>query len=165
MIAGMTAASIVRLINAAEYEIGLTDVRYNQIASSIFFSENKLDTFQSKLLGGIINNINTGFVGVLLCYVLSATGRDKFAIKGMGIGAFSWLMVNGVFTKFVAGIKSKKPLAPILSLFDHVFAGLIGSTIIVKLGADKLFPDTNKESDKRLPLVATGSDSEQKSSL
>ncbi len=162
MVAGMAAASVARLINVAEYEKGLTDVRYNQIASSIFFPEYKLNTTQSKLLGGIINNINVGVVGTIICYVLSATGRDKATLKGMGVGAFTWIMVQGVFSKFVVGIKSRKPLAPILSLVDHLVYGAISSTIITKLGAEKLFPDNKNAPDEMLPLISTGTESDTK---
>lgn len=145
MVGGMISDVIARLINAAEYEKGLTDIRYNQMASSLFFPKNKLNTTQSKLLGGIINNINVSAVGIIICYVLSTTGRDKASVKGMGIGALTWLMIQGVFSKQVLGINSKKPLVPFLSLFDHLLYGFLTANIISHLGDDKLFPPFHKK--------------------
>ncbi|MEW6622766.1 MAG: hypothetical protein AB1420_06530 [Bacillota bacterium] len=153
-VCGIASATIGKYINAAEYKLGLTDVQYNQLAATLFMPKNKINTPKGKLLGGIINNINVGSVGVLISYILSATGRDKAALKGMGVTAITWVMINGLLAKQVLGVKSKKPLTPFLSLFDHLFYGYLTATMISKFGDDRLFPEPAKKSEKKLPLIA-----------
>ena len=88
-ISGILASWPLRLSNALQYKLGLTELRYDQIASPLFIPKNKKDTPGAIALGEIINIMNTGVVGVLTTYILSLTGRDKAIIKGMGVGSMS----------------------------------------------------------------------------
>lgn len=155
VISGLIAGIPGRLINAVEYKENLTDIRYNQLAASLFIPKNKTNTIEGKALASFVNNINLGVVGVMTTYILSLTGRDKAIIKGMGTGAISWIMLNGVVSNLGLGIKSKKPISPILSFADHVIFGLLTGYLISKLGDDALFPDDKENSKDKIPIIAT----------
>jgi len=156
IVCGLIAGIPGRFINAAEYKAKLTDLRYNQLASSLFIPKNKTNTDGGKVLAAFVNNINVSSVGVLISYILSATGRDKAVIKGMGAGATFWILLNGVVANLGLKIKSQKPLSPILSLADHLIYGSLTGLLVSKLGDDRLFPDKDNKTEKKLPLVSNG---------
>jgi hypothetical protein len=66
IVCGLIAGIPGRFINAAEYKAKLTDLRYNQLASSLFIPKNKTNTDQGKVLAAFVNNINVSSVGVLI---------------------------------------------------------------------------------------------------
>jgi hypothetical protein len=156
IVCGLIAGIPGRFINAAESKAKLTDLRYNQLASSLFIPKNKTNTDQGKVLAAFVNNINVSSVGVLISYILSATGRDKAVIKGMGAGATFWILVNGLILNLGLKIKSQKPLSPILSLADHLMYGFLTGLLVSKLGDDRLFPDKDNKTKKKLPLISNG---------
>ena len=92
--------------------------------------------------------------GIVVSYLLSATGRDKAIIKGMGIGAILWIFINGLVIHLGLKIKSRKPMSPIFSFLDHIIFGSLAAFLVSKLGDDRLFPNKGKSSEK-IPLVNT----------
>lgn len=129
-----------RLINAWEYDKGYTDIKYGQMAASLF-PQNQTNTPESKAIGGITNQINTGMAAIAVTYLLSATGRDKAIVKGMGVLATTWVGVYGLTSRLGLTVNNKKPLAHLLSFKDHlIFGGLCG-LVAANLGDDSLFPD------------------------
>lgn len=141
-VSGLLAGVPGRLINAVEYKAGLTDLKYQQQATSLFIPKNKSGTLHGKILASLVNNTNVSITGVIICYLLSASGRDHAIIKGAGVGAFSWVIINGVVSNLGLKNKYKKPLSPILSFFDHVILGSLTGLLVSKLGDDSLFPET-----------------------
>ncbi|KUO49815.1 MAG: hypothetical protein APF76_00800 [Desulfitibacter sp. BRH_c19] len=158
MVSGLIAGIPGRLINSAEYRAGYTDLRYNHLASSLFIPKNKTNSTEGKLLAAFVNNINVSSVGVVISYLLSATGRDKAVVKGMGVAAISWIMINGLVSNLGLKIKSKRPLSPILSLADHLIFGSLTGFLVSKLGDDSLFPDKEGKGENKLPLISTNDD-------
>ncbi len=155
-ISGIVAAWPPRLLNALQYKLGLTELRYDQIASPLFVTKNKTNTPGAIALGEIINIMNTGAVGVLTTYILSLTGRDKAIIKGIGVGTMSWVFINGLIAGLGLKIKTKKPLTPILAFLDHALGGALIGLLISKYGDDSLFPDANIRKQDKIPVVFTG---------
>lgn len=154
-ISGTASAFVGRIINRYSYSKGLTDIRYNPLAARLFLPENKTKNTPSILLGSIVNNINVAANGVFLTYLLSATGKDNAVLKGMGTGALSWILVDGLISGHVLKVKSKKPLSPAMHLFDHLLYGALCATLITRLGDDNLFPPESNVPKKRIPLVNT----------
>lgn len=150
-----------RLINAWEYEKGYTDIKYGQMAASLFPPKNQKNTPEVKVIGAVTNQINTAMAAIAVTYLLSATGRDKAIVKGMGVLATTWVGIYGLTSRLGITVNNKKPLAHLLSLKDHlIFGGLCG-LIASTLGDDSLFPDSKETSKrKKIPIIATNTEPE-----
>lgn len=155
-LSGILASFPARIINRFTHAKGFTDKRYNPLAARIFLDKKEVKTTPGVLTGAIVNNINTAATGVAMTYLLSATGRDNAILKGMGISAFMWVLVDGVVSGHLLKVKSKKPIGPITHLAEHLFYGALCATLITRLGYESLFPPKEKNSPKRTPLLYTG---------
>ncbi len=155
-ISGIIAGVFGRLLNAIQYKLGLTDISSTQLATPIFIPKNKADTPEGIALSEIINSTNTGAIGVLMAYMFSLTGRDKAIMKGIGVGALSWVLLQGVASGLGLKVKSNKPLTPILGFFNHALYGSLCAYFITNLGNDNLFPDPQISKQEKVPVVYTG---------
>jgi hypothetical protein len=144
-----------RLLNAFEYRIGLTEAKYGQMAANLFIDKKQVDTMKGRAIGAVTNGILTAVAGTLAVYLLSATGRDKAAIKGMGIGLLFWLALFGLTPRAGVVEKPKKPLTSLFGLLDHLIFGCLCGLTASRLGDDSLFPDTGIHDRKeKLPLFS-----------
>jgi hypothetical protein len=141
MISGILSGIPGRLLNMFEYKKGLTDVKYGQLAAGIFYPKSQVNTNQGKLTGYLVNQVNLGITGVIISYLLSATGRDKAMLKGAGVTASAWLFVYGVASRLTVRPTRRKELSPLLSFIDHIILGVLCGHFVSKLGDDVLFPD------------------------
>lgn len=155
-VSGVLSAYVARLINRFNYNLGLTDIRYNPLAARLFLPKKACKTKEGALFGSIVNNINVACHSIGLTYLLSATGKDHYIFKGLGTGAFSWIMVDGIMASQLLNIKSSKPLGPAVRLFEHLIFGGLSAVLITRLGDESLFPPKVKQPLKRIPLLHTG---------
>lgn len=155
----LIASVTPKVMNAIGYKVGLTDIRFNQPAASLFLPkrEAKANTIQGKIIASLVNNTMVSVTGTLITYMLSITGRDKAMIKGAGIGAIQWIGIYGLISRLGLIVKSNKPWTNILSFFEHTVFGASTALLVSKLGDDRLFPDKLVNSDAKLPIV-TGTD-------
>ena len=140
-ISGLLSGTPDTVINALEYRAGITDLTYGQMGANLFLTENKINTRVAQAAGYLANFSAVGAGGVIFAYLLSLTGRDHAVVKGVGLGLVSWLTVYGLGSKIGLSVKTKKPLAPVLSFFDHVLYGSLLGLITPKLGDETLFSD------------------------
>lgn len=165
IVSGLIAGIPGKFINAFEHRKGLTDMRYNRISVTLFTKSNKVNSKEAKTLAAIANNVNSGIFGVLTSYLLSFTGRDYAVIKGAGVAAFAWVIVNGLIGSQMLKQTSKNPVPPVLSFLDHLINGGLCGIIVSKLGDDSIFPDTKSlKRDEKLPTIAMNNE-ESKPSL
>lgn len=144
IISGILCKIPFRCMNALEYHLGLVDIKYGHMESSIFLPDNKAKTREGEIISMLTNSVASCVGGVMLTYILSITGKDRSILKGLGLGAVFWILMFGISPKIGIMKQSKKPIAPILSFFDHIVAGGLCSYIIAKLGDDSLFPNHQK---------------------
>lgn len=150
-----------RVVNDLEYHSGLTDIKYGQMASSLFMPKNKVNTKEGIIIASITNHTMISITGVLITYLLSATGRDKAMVKGMGVTSSIWVAIFGLASRFNLTLTSKKPLSSILSFIDHAIFGALCGIFAAKVGDDTLFPDNKvKGKDSKLPLIYTNAERE-----
>ncbi len=156
-VCGLIAGAIGRATNAIEFKTGLTDITADQLGSGLFMPKRdaKANTIESKIIASLVNNTIVGVTGVIVTYILSVTGRDKAIIKGVGMGALQWVGIYGLMSRLGLTVKSKKPIAHILSFFDHAVFGATIGLLASKIGDDSLFPDKEVKKSEKLPLVAT----------
>ena len=161
IISGILAGIPGRLINAVEYRFNLTDVKYGQMATNLFLPKRKINTPVGRSIASLVNHIMISITGVITTYILSATGRDKSIIKGIGVTSIFWLLFFGLSSRLSLQVKTKKPLSPLLSFVDHVTLGALNGMIIQKIGDDALFPDAEETyNTEKIPLFHTGETSE-----
>lgn len=153
VVSGLLGALPADFLNKIQYNLGLTDRKYNEMASSLFTKKNKSTT--GKILGSIANETLNASVGVTTTYTLSATGRDHAILKGVGVGMVYWFGLYGLTSGLGLLPKSKKPLTPLLSFVDHVIGGASIGLIVSKLGDDSLFPDKEVREGEKLPLISS----------
>lgn len=152
VVAGLLGAIPGRLLNKAEYKLGFTDSRYEEMAALPFVKKRDINKPSGKNVGKIANGLLTSVVGVSTTYVLKKTGRDHAILKGIGISALSWLGLYSLSAQ--ANIrKSRKPLTALLSFGDHLIFGATTATLVSKLGDDRLFPRQNNNCQYRSHIV------------
>lgn len=155
LICGVITGFPGRMLNTIEYHLGITDVKYGQTAANLFLPKDKVNTKEAQITASLNNHIGLGILGSCIVYLLSATGRDHAAIKGMGVGASAWVAVYGLAVRFGVDVRSKKPLAPVLSFIDHALFGALCGVLVSKLGDDSLFPKPQAKKEN-IPLFYTG---------
>ena len=155
-VCGLIASVAAKVPNAIEYKAGLTDMRFNQPAASLFLSnrEAKSNSTESKIIAALVNNTMVSATGTLVTYMLSITGRDKAMLKGAGVGIMQWIGIWGLLSKLGLTVKSSKPLTHMLSFVDHAAFGASMGLLAAKLGDDSLFPDKEVTNNEKLPLAA-----------
>ena len=164
-VAGMIGAMPGRILNKAEFELGITDSRYEEMASMLFVTKRDAHKVKGKSVGTIANSLLTSATGVTTTYVLTKTGRDYAALKGIGISSMAWLGIYGLSTQAKVR-KSKKPIAALLSYLDHVIFGATTATLVSMLGDDSLFPSHRENqnlehTDNRINFVSSQSQSNE----
>ncbi|NLX92036.1 MAG: hypothetical protein GXZ07_10740 [Firmicutes bacterium] len=140
IITGIIAGTPDTIINALEYRAGLTDVSYSQLGANVFLPTERINNKYARTTGLLANYAMLSISGILFTYLLSATGRDKALLKGIGFGILTWLTVYGMGAKVGLKVKPRKPLAPLLSFFDHVIFGSLLGLIAPRIGDDSIFP-------------------------
>lgn len=154
ILSGIIGSIPGRLLNTIEYDLGIVDSKYGQMAAGLFISKNKVNTPTGKLLGSVANEFLATTTGIAVTYTLSATGRDKAVLKGMGVGSLYWFLLYGLSAPLANTSKSKKPASPLFSLVDHLIFGATASIVTSKFGDDSLFPDGRiKSSNNKLPII------------
>jgi hypothetical protein len=137
-VAGMLGAVPGRLLNKAEFKLGITDSRYEEMAAMLFVNRKDINKPKGKSVGKIANGLLSSMVGITTTYVLRLTGRDYFLLKGIGVASLAWLGIYGVSSQAKVR-KSKKPSVALLSYLDHVIFGATTATLVSRLGDDCLF--------------------------
>lgn len=157
IISGLIAAVPGTALDLIANKLRLSDYYYNH-ASTLFLPRSKSNTLQGKIISALVNNISMCIMGVSTSYLLSATGRDKPIVKGIGVYSISWLAINGLIYKEILETKTKRPHSPIFSYLVHGISGAICGYSVSKLGDDSIFPDIKITSKKtKLPLIGNNS--------
>jgi len=140
--AGILAGFPARFTNNTAYRLGLTDRKYGQMAASLFLPSNKqrVHRQETEVVGFLADYINCGLIGVIVASVLSRTGRDYAALKGVGVASLAWMALYGLTTRLKVAPASRKPLSSILSFGDHVLFGALCGWISSRLGSSFIFP-------------------------
>lgn len=155
IISGLISGIPGRVLNRYEYHKGLADVTYERLAAGMFFPKSQLNTKEGKLIGYITNQVNLGITGVIITYLLSATGRDKAILKGVGVSTVAWIFIYGLASKINTKGKKRKNTSPLLSFIDHLCLGILCGWFVSKLGDDSLFPDSRQYgSQEKFPLFS-----------
>ncbi|KJS16210.1 MAG: hypothetical protein VR69_09975 [Peptococcaceae bacterium BRH_c4b] len=123
---------------------GLLKSTAKQKAAGIFVRKADINTPQGKLLGAVADNMIAAGLGITCIYWLTLMGKDKYFIKGAGLGAAEWTTLYGVMSKIGAtAIYPIKPREALISLLSHFAFGATKMAIAVNLGDSRLFKPGN----------------------
>lgn len=113
-------------------------------AAGIFLKKSDIATPYGRAVGIIADNMIAGGLGVTCIYWLTLMGKDKYLIKGAGLGAAEWGSLYGVASKLGAtAIFPVKPKDAIATFISHLAFGMTKISIAVHLGDSQLFKPSN----------------------
>lgn len=113
-------------------------------AAGIFLKKSDVSSSYGKVVGVIADNMIAAGLGVTCLYWLTLMGKDKYLIKGAGLGAAEWASLYGIASKIGAtSIYPVKPKDAIATFISHLAFGTTKITIASKLGDSRLFKPNN----------------------
>jgi len=123
---------------------GLLKTTGKQKAAGIFVGKSDINTPYGKILGTVADNMIAVGLGISCSYWLTLMGKDKWLIKGAGLGAAEWTALYGVMSKLGAtSIYPVKPHEALIALLSHFAFGATKMAIIANLGDSRLFQPKN----------------------
>ncbi len=127
-LSGMMAVVVETVIDQIEYRLHLIENDVITYAASILLPDNEqLDKLSARAVGLMGHLIMAAGFGIITGLVLLYTGTSHAYIKGMGVGAFFWLITHRALTskfwvKPSANLSSRS--ASILIL-NHLLVGFL----------------------------------------
>lgn len=113
-------------------------------AAGIFLKKSDVATPFGKAVGYIEDNMIAAGLGVTCTYWFTLMGKDKYLLKGAGLGALEWSALYGVLSNMGAtSIYPVKPKDAIATFISHLAFGTVKGMITVHLGDNRLFRPRN----------------------
>lgn len=133
-------------------KLGFSKTSGYRTASGIFFKKSQVSTPLGTTVGIIADNMIAAGLGVTCTYWLTLMGKDKYFLKGAGLGAAEWSALYGVLSNIGAtNIFPVKPKDALVTYLSHLVFGATKITIAVKLGDERLFKPTNLTQEIKRP--------------
>ncbi|UMZ72619.1 hypothetical protein [Natranaerofaba carboxydovora] len=135
------AANVVKIgIEHASKTFGYTEETGMDKAAGFFLSPSKVMTPKGKLIGFIGDTTIAGALGVFASYLMTITGKDYYALKGLTIGNMSWSTMYGVMASLGSTTtKSDEPNTYLTSLISHTAFGITKAYILVNIADSGIF--------------------------
>ena len=125
-------------------KIGFSKGNGQKTAAGIFLKSADISTPYGKAVGYIADNMIAVSLGVTCAYWLTLMGKDKYLLKGAGLGALEWGALYGVLSRLGAtAIYPVKPQDAIAVFASHLAFGATKMIITTKLGDERLFKPKN----------------------
>ncbi|MHB1128274.1 MAG: hypothetical protein ACYC2T_15245 [Bacillota bacterium] len=113
-------------------------------AAGIFLKKKDINTPYGKAVGIIADNMIAIGLGITCSYWLTLMGKDKYILKGAGLGAFEWGSLYGVLSSLGAtAIYPVKPNDAIAIFISHLAFGATKIAITANFGDERLFKPGN----------------------
>lgn len=123
---------------------GFSKSNAHTTAAGIFLKKSEVASPYGRVVGIIADNMIAAGLGVACTYWLTLMGKDKYLIKGAGLGAAEWGTLYGVFSRLGAtAIYPVKPKEALATFVSHLVFGLTKMVIAVNLGDGRLFKPSN----------------------
>lgn len=119
-----------------------SETLYSQLAGSMFIKPGLRKQKSPSLIGNLADMSTGSILGVPLVYIMKKTGKDNYLIKGLGYGAFLWLLLYGAGHNLDFYIlKPQKYKSNLSAFFEHIIFGISTAHASVKLATPGTFPD------------------------
>lgn len=124
------------------YTLDINQYHMWHIAASSYFKVKDTGTIPALITGAITDYSAASIIGIAILCLLYFTGTDYFWLKGLSVGAGSWLFAFGIILRrHVSRIDPVDPGTNLYHITEHYLLGLLIACIIVKYGADLLTND------------------------
>jgi len=132
-VAGFIGAGVVGLVSYILEKVGLFNFTYMDIAASLVYPQAKHGTFTWMFIGWVNNFIIGIILGIVLTYIIAATGKDYGIFKGALFGVIWWFLVSVIIQPNFFGWGRIAPADHLAECFfrDLLF-GITASLIIIK---------------------------------
>ena len=113
-------------------------------AAGIFLKKRDITTPYGKVIGIVADNLIASGLGVVCIYTMTFMGKDKYLLKGAGLGLAEWTSLYGVASSIGAtAIYPSKPKDTIALMLSHIAFGATKITIARHIGDERLFKPKN----------------------
>jgi hypothetical protein len=133
-IAGCCGTIVMTLYKWILLLFGLKFISTWETAAHIILNHNLIHTPIGYLTGYTMQFILGSIFGIVVAYMLRATGKDFYLIKGIGVGAIVWLSSVGFFMRLLhIELQGRgDSLTNFLTIFDWIILGVISSSVVAK---------------------------------
>lgn len=132
---------------AVEYffnRISFSEGNGRTTAAGIFLKKSDINNPYGKAVGIIADNMIAAGLGVTCAYWITLMGKDKYLLKGAGLGAAEWAALYGVLSKLGAtAIYPVKPKDALATYLSHLAFGAVKMAMVRHLGDERLFHPNN----------------------
>lgn len=144
IIAGLGGNMAKKVVEKFFNQIGFSQGNGTKTAAGIFLKRSDITTPYGKVVGFVADNMIAAGLGVTCSYWLTLMGKDKYILKGAGLGVAEWASLYGVLSKLGAtSIYPVKPQDAIATFVSHLAFGATKITITTLLGDERLFKPSN----------------------
>lgn len=117
---------------------------YN-VAAGIFLTPARAMTLWGEAEGLVASLLIGGILGVLLVYLLTATGMDYWRFKGIGTGLFAWIGLWGVLVNMRASHIVPTDFGSNMWTFvSYMLWGYLAAAFALRWGDNALFSGVRK---------------------
>ena len=132
-LAGLLANIPKTIIAWVFHSFGLLRYTFIHIAAGYFVPAEFIDNPISLLTGFIADYTAAAFFGVIMLLIIKKSGTDYAKLKGLGIGAFLYIIFYGAFMALdITRASLLTPLPNLLLFFPHLVYGAATCWIIKK---------------------------------
>lgn len=144
VISGIGGNVVKMAVEKVFNKTGFSKTNGYTIAAGIFLKKSDVSTPYGKAVGIIADNMIAIGLGVTCSYWLTLMGKDKYLLKGAGLGAAEWASLYGVLSQIGAtSISPVKPKDALASYISHLAFGATKIAITANLGDSRLFKPGN----------------------
>lgn len=140
IIAGIIGNIFKQIVSQILEALNYQKVDAPKKAAALYVTRKKTKKPLGLLLGLIADFSIACKLGIILVYVISATGKDNHLIKGLSLGSFAWTIMYGLLSRMGGtGFWVLRPRDGISGYITHIVFGLATAEAIVRLGDESLF--------------------------
>ncbi len=134
--AGLIATVPALLTNYLSVQLGFSKWYSFQLSAGIYLHAGLTDSWQGLVLGALVWMIPSALLGVLVAYLISATGKDYWWLKGCGVTlTLMYLFIYGfLFTLGAAEIIPFDTSTNISVFIENTIFGLCAGYLVAKWG-------------------------------
>ncbi len=136
-LAGLVASIPQLILNFFFVSLGISAYYSFQLSAGVFVRDHQTTiTLGGLLLGGLLWEFASAFLGVLIVYVLHFTGREYWWLKGiLSSISFMYILIFGfIFDMGIARIIPQDIGSNFAILFENALFGIIASYLVFRWG-------------------------------
>lgn len=134
--AGIAATVPALIVNFLSVQLGLAKWYSFQLSAGIYLHPGLTDSIQGMFLGAFVWMIPAAFMGVIVSYIISATGEDYWWLKGIGVTlVLMYLFIYGFLFTLGAAEIIPFDFATNMSVYvENVIYGVAVGYLVVRWG-------------------------------